>query len=45
MYSELNYLWEAWLKVFTNNNPEAIMNNSQHKKLAGLSTSNGELVL
>ena len=26
MYSELNYLWEAWLRVFTNNKPEAIMN-------------------
>jgi hypothetical protein len=26
MYSELNFLWEAWLKVFTNNKPEAIEN-------------------
>lgn len=26
MYSELNFLWEAWLKVFTNNKPEAIVN-------------------
>ena len=34
MYSELNHLWEAWLKVFTNNKPEAIMNKEQHKKLA-----------
>jgi rubredoxin len=33
MYSELNYLWEAWLQVFTNNKPEAIMNHEQHKKL------------
>lgn len=33
MYSELNYLWEAWLQVFTNNKPEAIMNNEQRKKL------------
>ena len=33
MYSELNFIWEAWLKVFTNNKPEAIMNNIQHKGL------------
>jgi len=33
MYSELNYLAEAWLHVFTNNKPEAIMNNIQHKGL------------
>jgi DNA modification methylase/predicted RNA-binding Zn-ribbon protein involved in translation (DUF1610 family) len=33
MYSELNFLWEAWLKVFTNNEPEAIMNNVQQKGL------------
>ena len=26
MYSELNYVSEAWLKVFTNNNDEAIIN-------------------
>ncbi len=31
MYSELNFLWEAWLKVFTNNGPEAIENNAQGK--------------
>ena len=31
MYSELNFLWEAWLKVFTNNKQEAIENNSQNK--------------
>src|SRR5699024_6146936 len=24
MYSELNYIWESWLKVFTNNKNEAI---------------------
>ena len=23
MYSELNFLWEDWLNVFTNNDPEA----------------------
>jgi DNA modification methylase len=33
MYSELNFLWEAWLKVFTNNTSEAIMNNTQQKGL------------
>ncbi len=33
MYSELNFIWEAWLRVFTNNKPEAIMNNIQHKGL------------
>ncbi|MEC3811343.1 DNA methyltransferase [Bacillus altitudinis] len=31
MYSELNFLWEAWLKVVTDNNDEAIMNNTQGK--------------
>jgi DNA modification methylase len=31
MYSELNFLWEAWLKVFTNNEPEAIENSVQKK--------------
>ncbi len=34
MYSELNFLWEAWLKVFTNNRPEAIENKTQSKGLA-----------
>lgn len=33
MYSELNLLWEAWLKVFTNNKTEAIINNKQNKDL------------
>lgn len=33
MYSELNFLWEAWLKVFTNNKPEAIENSVQKKGL------------
>lgn len=33
MYSELNYPWEAWLSVFTNNLPEAIINRTQNKKL------------
>lgn len=30
-YSELNFLWEAWLKVLTNNKPEAIENKVQNK--------------
>jgi 16S rRNA G966 N2-methylase RsmD len=33
MYSELNFLWEAWLGVITNNQPEAIVNQSQRKSL------------
>ena len=32
-YSELNFLWEAWLRVFTNNRPEAIVNAVQNKSL------------
>jgi inorganic pyrophosphatase len=31
MYSELNFIWEAWLKVKTNNKEEAIENRSQKK--------------
>jgi DNA modification methylase len=31
MYSELNFMWESWLKVLTNNNKEAISNRSQSK--------------
>jgi len=31
MYSEMNFLWESWLKVWTNNAPEAIENETQHK--------------
>lgn len=33
MYSELNFLWEAWLKILTNNNAEAIVNKVHKKKL------------
>ncbi|PTX17336.1 DNA methylase [Halanaerobium congolense] len=33
MYSELNYIWESWLKVFTNNETEAIVNKTQNKEL------------
>ncbi len=32
-YSELNFIWEAWLKVKTNNKPEAIINKVQNKGL------------
>lgn len=32
-YSELNFLWEAWLKVFTNIAPEAIENRAHGKSL------------
>ena len=34
MYSELNFLWESWLKVWTNNKPEAIENKAQGKGAA-----------
>lgn len=33
MYSESNFLWETWLKVFTNNTDEAIINSTQKKML------------
>jgi len=33
MYSELNYIWESWLRVLTCNRTEAIMNKEQHKGL------------
>jgi DNA-directed RNA polymerase subunit RPC12/RpoP len=33
MYSELNFLWEAWLRVFTNNKTEAVINKIQKKGL------------
>lgn len=33
-YSELSFLWEAWLRVYTNNSPEAIINSTQKKGLA-----------
>ncbi len=33
MYSELNFLWEAWLSVLTNNRPEAVINKVQRKGL------------
>ncbi len=33
MYSELNFLWEAWIKVFTKSTTEAIVNKNQRKAL------------
>jgi len=33
MYSELNFLWESWIRVLTNNNHEAITNTVQGKGL------------
>ena len=32
-YSELSFIWESWLKVRTQNKPEAIMNSVQGKSL------------
>ncbi len=33
MYSELNFIWENWLKVETNNQNEAVISRFQNKKL------------
>jgi hypothetical protein len=33
MYSELNFLWESWLAVSTNKEPEAIENKTQNKAI------------
>jgi predicted RNA-binding Zn-ribbon protein involved in translation (DUF1610 family) len=33
MYSELNFIWEAWLRVLTNNQTETIINNAQKKDI------------
>ena len=33
MYSELNWMWEGWLGVHTNNGPEAIVSRSQDKDI------------
>jgi DNA modification methylase/predicted RNA-binding Zn-ribbon protein involved in translation (DUF1610 family) len=33
MYSELNYIWESWLEIHTNNKTEAIINQTQCKGL------------
>ncbi len=32
-YSELNFLWESWLKIWTNIAPEAIENDAHNKSL------------
>ncbi len=32
-YSELNFIWESWLRVFTSNRQEAIVSDFQHKAL------------
>ena len=32
-YSDLNFLWESWLKVLTNNEKEAIESHGQNKKI------------
>lgn len=31
MYSELNYIWESWLRIFSNQKTEAIVSNYQEK--------------
>jgi DNA modification methylase len=33
MYSDLNFLWECWQGVFTNNKSEAVISKTQGKKL------------
>jgi len=33
MYSEMNLIWESWLRIFTNNKSEAIINPVQNKFL------------
>lgn len=33
MYSDLNFIWEAWLKVITRNSSEAVISDTQGKKL------------
>lgn len=34
IYSELSFIWDAWLKVITNNEKEAIICKAQHKALS-----------
>lgn len=34
MYSELNFIWESWLKVFTEITPEAIENSAHSKSVS-----------
>ena len=33
-YAELNFLWEAWLRVFTNSKQDAVVSGNQKKDLA-----------
>ncbi len=33
MYSELNYVWEAWIQLLTNSRSEAVINQTQSKNL------------
>jgi len=33
MYSDLNFIWESWLKVHTNNNQEAVISLTHNKEL------------
>lgn len=33
MYSELNFIWESWIRIFTNNKSETIVNNTQRKNI------------
>lgn len=37
MYSELNFIHEGWLNIFTNNKEEAIENSSQNKNITSYS--------
>lgn len=32
-YSELNFFWEAWLKILTQRNPEAVMDKERNRSL------------
>src|SRR5437016_9305648 len=34
-YSELNFFWEAWLKVLTQREPEAVMDKGRNRTLQG----------
>ena len=38
MYSELSFIWEAWLKILTNNGKEAIISRPQKKGLSEYQT-------
>ena len=34
IYSELNFIWDAWLRIITNNDKETIICKAQHKALS-----------